>query len=208
MDYPNSVPSAGLVNGKFVDENPLAGTPGSLIPASWGNSVTEEILTVIRAGALTPSEGDDSQLKQAISKLISDKVPGSASELISGVLKLATQAQVTAGTDDATAITPKKLKSGFTLYVNSYGNIGYLAFPSWLGGFVIQWGAINSLATDVITTLPVSFNSQFMSVVVCNGYTASSGSIGYVAASPYTQGSFVSRGSSPSLGGNFIALGR
>lgn len=118
MDYPSSVPSAGLVNGKFVDENPLTGTPGSLIPASWGNLVTEEILTVIRAGALTPSEGDNGQLKQAISKLISDKVPSSASELISGVLKIATQAQVNAGTDDATAVTPKKLKSGFTLFAN------------------------------------------------------------------------------------------
>lgn len=36
MDYPNSVPSAGLVDGKFVDENPITGAPGSLIPASWG----------------------------------------------------------------------------------------------------------------------------------------------------------------------------
>lgn len=207
MDYPSSVPSAGLVNGKFVDENPLNGTPGSLIPASWGNLLTEEILTVVRAGALIPSEGDSGQLKQAITKLISDKVPGSASELISGVLKIATQAQVNAGNDDATAITPKKLKSGFTLFTNSNGRIGYLAFPSWLGGFIIQWGVVNSLATDVITTLPVSFNNNFMSVMVCNGYTEGSGSIGYVAASPYTQGSFVSRGSSPSLGGNFIAFG-
>jgi len=38
MDYPKSVPSAGLVNGKFVDENPLTGTAGSLIPAEWGNA--------------------------------------------------------------------------------------------------------------------------------------------------------------------------
>ncbi|PGR44779.1 phage tail protein, partial [Bacillus cereus] len=40
MDYPKSVPSVGLVDGRFVDENPVAGTPGSLIPAVWGNSVT------------------------------------------------------------------------------------------------------------------------------------------------------------------------
>ncbi|UWF50549.1 phage tail protein [Pseudomonas sp. N3-W] len=66
MDYPNSVPSAGLVNGKFVDENPLMGTPGSLIPASWGNGVTQEIVNVIKAGDLTPDETKYDQLLQAI----------------------------------------------------------------------------------------------------------------------------------------------
>ncbi|GGK16594.1 hypothetical protein SAMN04490189_1232 [Pseudomonas koreensis] len=66
MDYPNSVPSAGLVNGKFVDENPLTGTPGSLIPADWGNGVTQEILNVIKAGDLTPDEKKYDQLLQAI----------------------------------------------------------------------------------------------------------------------------------------------
>ncbi|MBV4486930.1 phage tail protein [Pseudomonas sp. SWRI153] len=66
MDYPKSVPSAGLVNGKFVDENPLMGTPGSLIPADWGNGVTEEILSVIKAADLTPDEKKYDQLLQAI----------------------------------------------------------------------------------------------------------------------------------------------
>ena len=66
MDYPKSVPSAGLVNGKFVDENPLTGTPGSLIPADWGNGVTEEIVNVIKAGDLTPDETKFDQLLQAI----------------------------------------------------------------------------------------------------------------------------------------------
>ncbi|VVP34105.1 hypothetical protein PS870_04474 [Pseudomonas fluorescens] len=66
MDYPISVPSIGLVGGKFVDEDPLAGTPGSLIPSAWGNAVTDEVLNVVRAAALVPSEGDLSQLLKAI----------------------------------------------------------------------------------------------------------------------------------------------
>ncbi|WP_025110828.1 hypothetical protein [Pseudomonas sp. H1h] len=66
MDYPNSVPSAGLVNGKFVDEDPIKGSPGSLIPASWGNGVTQEILEVVRAGGLTPSEASNTQLLGAL----------------------------------------------------------------------------------------------------------------------------------------------
>ncbi|MFW9085174.1 phage tail protein [Pseudomonas sp. P2758] len=66
MDYPKSVPSAGLVNGRFVDENPMTGTPGSLIPADWGNGVTEEIVNVIKAGGLDPDEKKYDQLLQAI----------------------------------------------------------------------------------------------------------------------------------------------
>ncbi|KAF2393102.1 phage tail protein [Pseudomonas frederiksbergensis] len=66
MDFPTKVPSAGLVNGKFVDENPLTGTPGSLIPAAWGNGVTQEIVNVIKAGDLTPDETKFDQLLQAI----------------------------------------------------------------------------------------------------------------------------------------------
>lgn len=66
MDYPNSVPSVGLVNGKFVDEDPINGTPGSLIPASWGNGVTQEILGVVQAGGLTPSEASNTQLLGAL----------------------------------------------------------------------------------------------------------------------------------------------
>lgn len=66
MDFPTKVPSAGLVNGKFVDENPLTGTPGSLIPAAWGNGVTQEIVNVIKAGDLTPDESKFDQLLQAI----------------------------------------------------------------------------------------------------------------------------------------------
>jgi len=66
MDYPKSVPSAGLMDGKFVDEDPVAGKPGSLIPASWGNGVTQELLKVIQAAGLTPTESANDQLLGAL----------------------------------------------------------------------------------------------------------------------------------------------
>jgi len=69
VDYPKSVPSVGLVNGKFVDENPLNGLPGSLIPAVWGNSVTLEMLNVIQGAGLAPDESDTTQLLAAIRKV-------------------------------------------------------------------------------------------------------------------------------------------
>ena len=69
MDYPKSVLSAGLVNGQFVDEDPIAGTPGSLIPARWGNAVTQEILNAISEAGLTPTEDQNDQLARAIKQL-------------------------------------------------------------------------------------------------------------------------------------------
>lgn len=66
MDYPKSVPSVGLVNGQFVDEDPVAGKPGSLIPAAWGNGVTQEILSVVQAAGMTPNEANTHQLLDAL----------------------------------------------------------------------------------------------------------------------------------------------
>lgn len=75
MDYPKSVPSVGLVNGRFVDENPVAGTPGSLIPAVWGNSVTQEIVSVIEGAGLVATEADTHQLLKAIQTIVGVSSP-------------------------------------------------------------------------------------------------------------------------------------
>ena len=71
MDYPKSVQGVGLVDGKFVNENTATGQVGSLIPAEWGNSVTEEILNVIRSAGLQPNEQAVNQLSLAIKQLAS-----------------------------------------------------------------------------------------------------------------------------------------
>ncbi|CAH0152882.1 hypothetical protein [Pseudomonas mediterranea] len=114
MDFPKSVPSVGLVDGKFVDEDEVAGTPGSLIPAQWGNSVTDEILNVITSAGLTPDEDNDTQLLTAIIAKINGAIPASpadASTTVKGLVELATNAETQAGTDAVRAVTPAGLAS-------------------------------------------------------------------------------------------------
>ncbi|MCQ2994175.1 phage tail protein [Pseudomonas syringae] len=77
-----------------------------------------------------------------------------ASEIKLGMAKIATQAQTDTGTDDATIITPKKLRWGFSILK---AQNGYIAFPSWLGGLVIQWGSTTATAADYLVTFPIAF---------------------------------------------------
>ncbi|MBV6287347.1 hypothetical protein [Pseudomonas aegrilactucae] len=69
MDYPKSVPNIGLVDGHFVDENPVTGQIGSLIPAAWGDSITQEMLNVIKGAGLVPDESNVAQLLQAVTSI-------------------------------------------------------------------------------------------------------------------------------------------
>ncbi|WLH08807.1 phage tail-collar fiber domain-containing protein [Pseudomonas lurida] len=75
-----------------------------------------------------------------------------ATEINQGTAKVATQAQVDQGIDDATIVTPKKLRAGFRV---SLGVNGYIYFPSWMGGLVWQWGNRNfTSGTSVPFAIP------------------------------------------------------
>lgn len=88
-----------------------------------------------------------------------------ASETVLGMMKVATQGQTDVGTADDVAITPKKLRFGFSANLTANG---YIALPSFLGGLIIQWGrfSVPSNAVGNIVdgsgwdfALPISFPS-------------------------------------------------
>lgn len=116
MDFPKSVPNVGLVNGRFVDENVGTGQPGSLIPAVWGNSVTDEILGVITGAGLTPDEAQLNQLFLGIQELVKKAKPPNATEATIGVARFGTQDEINNAANGDVAVSPKTLGVKFTEY--------------------------------------------------------------------------------------------
>lgn len=210
MDYPKSVPGVGLVDGKFVDEDQVNGTPGSLIPAQWGNDVTEEILNVVREVGDVPAEASKNQLVGAIWKMFRSAT-AVATEVFRGVLRVGTQAEVNAGELDDVAVTPKKLRLGFSI---SLAQAGYIAFPIWLGGLIVQWGAATTSGGAVTVTYPIAYPVKSLAMVMT---PANGGAANYLLA--YTgsaigaasKSQMLVYGNSNNTGGtvsfNFISLG-
>lgn len=95
-----------------------------------------------------------------------------ASETVLGMMKVATQAQTDAGTADDVAITPKKLRNGFSA---NFSASGYVALPSWMGGLIIQWGSVQfnvgsavESTTTAQFTYPISFPNKAIAAFATN----------------------------------------
>ena len=97
-----------------------------------------------------------------------------ATESIAGIIKISTTAQVSAGTDNTTAVSPAKLKELYTAGSTKTQN-GYQKLPS---GVIMQWGLFADAFT-VNVTFPVAFPTTCASLQLTGG-------VGIVAVSVIT----------------------
>lgn len=118
---------------------------------------------------------------QAIAKKVAQ-----AKEDVLGIAKVATQEQTDTSTDDSTIVTPKKLRWGFSILLASNG---YVVFPSWMGGLILQWGS-GTWSNNQIVTFPIAFTSAVYSVQISDSIQISSGEVFSHATSDWTTTSF------------------
>lgn len=130
-----------------------------------------------------------------------------ATESLRGALRIASSADMQDNDCDDAAVTPKKLRAGFSF---SFTSNGFFAFPTWMGGLVIQWG-VNSIpagSESVVLNWPIAFpGGQPLAVVFADTGAAvlSYGASAFTATqvTVYKPSSFVGVG-----GFRFIAIGR
>lgn len=79
-----------------------------------------------------------------------------ASETMLGMIKVATQAQTNAGTVDDVAVTPKKMRAGFSILL---AESGYIALPTWLGGLIFQWTMSQIISSGANGTVMLPFSN-------------------------------------------------
>lgn len=114
--------------------------------------------TIALTGAVTGSATFDGSENISITAAATQ-----ATEITAGGAKVATQVQVDAGVDDAAYVTPKKLRWGVSF---SIGQNGYVTFPTWLGGWILQWGSVADGQPDAFNApLPMAFPTVIYKVI-------------------------------------------
>ena len=133
--------TAGTANGDAVNKSQL----DTKAPTA-GNAAQEFAVAAAATG------------DSAVNKTQFDAKTGQATETSAGITEICTNAELLAGTSDVAVATPLKLRLGFAAV---FATNGFISFPTWLGGLIIQWGLKN---VPLGSTASVSFSPSFNNV--------------------------------------------
>ena len=167
-DYPAAFFSSGEINSAVSLNQAALFTEGHLVGTRPRNLA---VMWCIKAWNAPVNQGSVDIAALAV-------LGQQATEIKQGTAKVSTQEQTDAGADDSTIVTPKKLRWGFQILkaIN-----GYIIFPSWLGGLIIQWGRVSGNGgTDITTAFPIAFPNAMYSLNATLNYTPGSAVNGYV----------------------------
>ncbi|WP_421218735.1 gp53-like domain-containing protein [Aeromonas jandaei] len=155
----------GAGKNGFTSGDAQIGVPATEVSAEILDAIQEEIASVIEDSdsGMALDKSKNNQLATAI-KTIIRSAGVAATEIARGVLKIATQSQTNTGTDDSAAITPKKLRSGFSILL---APSGYIVLPAWMGSWIMQWGSAATSANvaggssaSTPFTFPIAFPTE------------------------------------------------
>ena len=198
MDYPNNDTEARLAGGKFTDGDVTASpvVPPSKNSAAYQNMVFDELIGVITAGGLMPSDQSVTQLLEAINNVIASAIAnksnnghGHSISDVSGLQTALNGKSATGHTHVASGITDFTTAVG-GLFTQNLTETGYCQMP---GGLVVQWGRSSvSGQSSATVTFPMAFPSAcFVAIPVAGGTSAGGGTSDYFGVSSITVTSFL-----------------
>lgn len=163
-------PAAAGTPGYF-DNGVPGSVPRTIVDADYMNMLMMEVLNVVTTAGLTPSKTTYTQLTAAIMSMVTGGATPAASETVAGKAKIATQALVRGGTDNATILSPLHLFDGFA--ITGGAGAGSIQLPNWLGvggvGLKIVWGTVAAASENdgiQTTNFALAFASAVYSIQV------------------------------------------
>lgn len=122
-----------------------------------------------------------------VNKTQFDAKTGQATETVAGIAEICTNAELLAGASDAVVATPLKLRLGFAV---SFATNGYISFPTWLGGLIIQWGYNSDTVTvEKSISFPITFPTACYNVQ-CTGDETNAGGAEIITTKSVTTSGF------------------
>lgn len=192
----------------------IAGLPIHFKATNANTTASTLAVNGLAAVAIKQSDGSDLPAGAIVAgQMVTVIYTGTFYMMVSG-RGVATDAEVQAGTDTTKIVTSGRLynalaalavKAGFAYLWNGTGGLGYVKFPTWLGGLIIQWGSsiISTSNTLLLVSMPITIPNTVLLVLGGIGSTGSFGGATYASAS-----SIYVYSNNAGAGVNWIILGR